>query len=247
MFRSKSEKAPAKTPAPAAPPPGSKWPGPPPPGATTAGAGPSSGAPATVGQRTSSGKALSKTASQDGGDPQASGGFFRSLTSGKKKEGGMSRENSGRGMKREGSNRNKEKSITPHRVEKTNHEWRKALPRPQYVILRKRLMEKPYTGKYVDYLPPADKEAIFFCMACDTPVFSGKEKVQSENGWASFGKPIPGAITQKYAEVNGLNRLEIVCNGCDGFLGLVNRNMDVNSEVLQLREISKDDYKMLFN
>mmetsp|Transcript_9141 Transcript_9141/g.19356 ORF Transcript_9141/g.19356 Transcript_9141/m.19356 type:complete len:204 (-) Transcript_9141:681-1292(-) len=166
----------------------------------------------------------------EGGGKSGEGGLLRSLTRGK-------------------SNRNADgstgKQMNPDRVEKTKEEWKGCLTRGEYNVLRRHMMEKPYGGKYVKYSPPKGTEALFFCKGCDAPVFSGRQIIEPENGWLSFTTALPGATDKSFADVGGMSRMEVVCKGCDGFLGLVNRNLDINSAAVELREIGKQEYDIL--
>lgn len=175
-------------------------------------------------------KRVEKTESADGGGgaPPAAGGpgLLRQLTRGK-------------------SDRGQGKVVTPNRVEKTNPEWKQCLSRSEYNVLRKHYMEKPFNGKYVTYKVPEGREAIFFCKGCDSPVFSGRKIDPINAGWITFSDAIPGTVDKTLNDVGGASRLELVCKGCDGFLGIMDSTMTVNSEAIQLREIGKEEYELL--
>ncbi|KAA8496644.1 Peptide methionine sulfoxide reductase B5 [Porphyridium purpureum] len=149
-----------------------------------------------------------------------------------------------RGLSRSGS-KNLERTLTPDRVEKTNSEWKKTLKPQEYNVLRKKIMEKPYEGDFVYYQVPKNMEAIFFCKGCDTPVFTGRALRTTAEGWATFERSIPGTVEQSLEDFKNGSRLELLCKGCDGFLGIVNQFLEVNSAVLQVRELSKEEYKLI--
>uniref|UniRef100_A0A7S0ZD83 MsrB domain-containing protein n=1 Tax=Timspurckia oligopyrenoides TaxID=708627 RepID=A0A7S0ZD83_9RHOD len=138
------------------------------------------------------------------------------------------------------------KAVTPNRVEKTRNEWKEALSKQEFNTLRRHMMEKPYEGKYVQYRPAPGVESIFFCKGCDSPVFSGRYICDPINGWLCFSLSIPGAVEPKLEEVGGMSRIEVICKGCDGFLGVDNNaNLDINSCCVELRELGKEEYEML--
>ena len=101
-------------------------------------------------------------------------------------------------------------------VSKTEDEWKKKLSSDQYHILREKGTERPFTGKF--YL---NKEnGIYVCAACGNELFTSDMKFDSDCGWPSFDKEIPGGkiVTVKDTS-HGMIRKEIVCSKCGSHLG----------------------------
>lgn len=70
-------------------------------------------------------------------------------------------------------------------------------------------MEEPYLGKYWD----VDEHGIYFCAACDAPLFTSLAKFDAETGWPSFRKPATNkAIIVRTDKV-------LTCGGCRSTLG----------------------------
>ena len=104
------------------------------------------------------------------------------------------------------------------KVVKTNEEWKALLSDEAYYITREAGTERAFTGKYWDN----KKEGIYYCIACELPLFDSATKYKSGTGWPSFYEPVNklhvGEIPDnKY----GWSRTEVVCNRCDGHLGHV--------------------------
>jgi peptide-methionine (R)-S-oxide reductase len=102
-------------------------------------------------------------------------------------------------------------------VQKTDSEWRRALTKPQYEVLRLHRTEIPGSS-------PLDHEAragTYACAGCDLPLFSSGTKFDSRTGWPSFFRPLPGAIATSTDRVLLLPRTEVHCRRCGGHLGHV--------------------------
>jgi peptide-methionine (R)-S-oxide reductase len=100
------------------------------------------------------------------------------------------------------------------RVEKTDDEWRAALTRSQYNVMRGSGTEwpgsSPLTGEH--------RPGMFVCAGCRNPLFSSGTKFESNTGWPSFYAPaVPNAV---YNEPDGA-RTEVRCSVCDAHLGHV--------------------------
>ena len=111
-----------------------------------------------------------------------------------------------------------DKSETPKRVEKTDAEWQKLLPRDSYLVTRKKMTEPAGTGKYARF----HGRGIFACVCCGTELFDARTKFESGTGWPSFYKPIANeriATADDYSEAEA--RVEVMCSVCDAHLGHV--------------------------
>lgn len=92
--------------------------------------------------------------------------------------------------------------------------YNKLTPDEQYVILNKGT-DRPFTGEYYK----KKDEGIYICRQCNAPLYTSKDKFESECGWPSFDDEIKGAVT-RIPDADG-SRTEIVCNNCKGHLGHV--------------------------
>jgi peptide-methionine (R)-S-oxide reductase len=102
-------------------------------------------------------------------------------------------------------------------VEKTDDEWRAALTRDEYRVLRGHATERPFTS-------PLDKEkraGTFVCAGCGHPLFSSTTKFDSGTGWPSFWQPLAGAVGTSVDRSLFMVRTEVHCARCGGHLGHV--------------------------
>ncbi len=103
-------------------------------------------------------------------------------------------------------------------IEKTNKEWKEVLTPEQYRVMRKSGTEKPFSGKYNDHY----EKGIYYCAACDIPLFSSEAKYDHDSGWPSFTAPFNENYI-KYLDDNSLfrRRTEVRCTVCGAHLGHV--------------------------
>jgi len=114
------------------------------------------------------------------------------------------------------TNENIDTSTEP--VKKTDAEWREQLTAEQYKILREKGTEPAFSGEYVEN----KEEGTYTCAACKAPLFASETKFKSGTGWPSFYTPIEEGRVGEIADNSyGWNRVEVVCNRCDGHLGHV--------------------------
>jgi peptide-methionine (R)-S-oxide reductase len=102
-------------------------------------------------------------------------------------------------------------------IVKSDDEWRRALTREQYAVLRGHETEHPGTS-------PLDKEkrpGTYVCAGCSSPLFSSSTKFESGTGWPSFWAPIEGAIDTVEDRSFFMTRTEVHCRRCGGHLGHV--------------------------
>ncbi|MGB3944795.1 MAG: peptide-methionine (R)-S-oxide reductase MsrB [Methanothrix sp.] len=104
------------------------------------------------------------------------------------------------------------------KVVRTDEEWKSALTRDEYVVMRRRGTEPPFSGKYYNF---KDK-GIYRCAACANDLFSSKAKFDSGSGWPSFVEPVSSqAVGERKDDSYGMVRTEVVCARCDSHLGHV--------------------------
>ncbi|WP_460562278.1 peptide-methionine (R)-S-oxide reductase MsrB [Ferruginibacter profundus] len=104
------------------------------------------------------------------------------------------------------------------KVEISNDEWKKILPKDVYEIAREKGTERAFTGKYYEH-----KEiGTYHCAACGNPLFRSNGKFESSCGWPSFFEPISkGSIIYAPDNTYGMKRTEVMCGRCKSHLGHV--------------------------
>jgi peptide-methionine (R)-S-oxide reductase len=103
-------------------------------------------------------------------------------------------------------------------VNKTHDEWRNELDPMTYMVARQKATERPFTGAYYN----EKRSGLYFCAACDTPLFHSDAKFDSKTGWPSFRAPV-NEHNVAYNEDNsfGMKRIEVICPRCGAHLGHV--------------------------
>lgn len=102
-------------------------------------------------------------------------------------------------------------------VVKTDDEWKKALTKEQYYVLREHGTERAFTS-------PLDKiydSGEYNCAGCGTLLFTSATKFNSGTGWPSFFKPVDKAVGTKSDRSFFMTRTEVHCASCGGHLGHV--------------------------
>ena len=85
-------------------------------------------------------------------------------------------------------------------------------------MLREQGTERAFTGEYWDN----KKAGTYLCRACSLPLFESDTKFRSGTGWPSFYAPIEENNVGRIADNSyGMQRIEVVCNRCEGHLGHV--------------------------
>jgi peptide-methionine (R)-S-oxide reductase len=102
------------------------------------------------------------------------------------------------------------------KVEKTDAEWRAALTREEYEVLRRKGTERAFTGAYWN----AHDDAHYLCAGCGAQLFSSEAKFDSGTGWPSFTAPADAdAVATETDSSHGMRRTEVTCRRCGGHLG----------------------------
>jgi peptide-methionine (R)-S-oxide reductase len=108
----------------------------------------------------------------------------------------------------------------PVKVDKTEEQWKESLTPEQFRILRKAGTERP-NGKVYDEFKKQGT-GVYFCVGCDTELFSSNEKFDSHCGWPSFFDPSQVENVKTSVDyLLGYPRTEVLCAVCDGHLGHV--------------------------
>jgi peptide-methionine (R)-S-oxide reductase len=104
------------------------------------------------------------------------------------------------------------------KIKKTEAEWKKILTPEEFVVLRKKGTEPPFTGKYVHQTT----EGTYVCAGCGNTLFASKTQFDSGSGWPSFFTPVaPDAVVLVPDRSLGMKRTEVRCGRCGGHLGHV--------------------------
>ncbi len=104
------------------------------------------------------------------------------------------------------------------KVIKTNAEWKKILTSEQYEIAREYGTERPFTSEWYEN----HETGVYFCVACNNPLFSSKTKFNSGTGWPSYYAPLSRkSIGVSQDNSLGVARDEVHCLRCDAHLGHV--------------------------
>jgi peptide-methionine (R)-S-oxide reductase len=97
-------------------------------------------------------------------------------------------------------------------------QWKEALTKEQYYILRHSGTERPFTGKYDHFY----QKGTYYSAASLQPVFSSEHKFNSGTGWPSFYAAIsPDAVKLVKDDSLGDSRWEVVDSKSGSHLGHV--------------------------
>ena len=108
--------------------------------------------------------------------------------------------------------------MSPHRVVKSDEEWRRELTPEQYAVLRRGATEPPFTGAY----EATEEPGVYRCAGCGAELFRSETKYHSGSGWPSFWEAASGdAVETREDRSHGMLRVEAVCAACGGHLGHV--------------------------
>lgn len=103
-------------------------------------------------------------------------------------------------------------------VEKSEEEWQKELTPDQYMVLRQKGTERPWTGKFNEHFEPGT----YSCAGCGNELFNSDTKFESHCGWPSFYEVLDKSKVREIRDTShGMDRTEIVCAKCGGHLGHV--------------------------
>jgi peptide-methionine (R)-S-oxide reductase len=104
------------------------------------------------------------------------------------------------------------------KVEISEEEWKKILPKDIYYISRQKGTERPWTSKFENF----KEKGTYYCAACGNALFRSDTKFDSGCGWPSFYEPISKtSIIYTPDNSAGMVRTEVQCGRCKGHLGHV--------------------------
>ncbi|MBF96805.1 MAG: Peptide methionine sulfoxide reductase MsrB [Alphaproteobacteria bacterium MarineAlpha9_Bin4] len=87
-----------------------------------------------------------------------------------------------------------------------------------YRVTRNGETEPPFSGEYNNN----KKKGTYFCINCNSPLFSSKQKFDSRSGWPSFFDAIDKKLVKEIEDNSyGMKRIEVKCAKCDSHLGHV--------------------------
>ncbi len=112
---------------------------------------------------------------------------------------------------------NNDQGSESDKVIKTEAEWKAQLTPKEFNVLREKGTERAFTGK----LNKEYGEGTYVCKGCQNPLFKSDTKFDSGSGWPSFFDFIKGNVAEHKDHSHGMNRVEVVCNRCNGHLGHV--------------------------
>lgn len=102
----------------------------------------------------------------------------------------------------------------PRREVNVNRPTHTLTPDEERVILHGDT-ERPWSGRFVNH----KADGYYTCRQCDAALFRSDDKFDSNCGWPSFDREIPGAVKRR-PDPDGM-RTEVVCAACGGHLGHV--------------------------
>ena len=100
----------------------------------------------------------------------------------------------------------------------TDEELRKRLSPLQYAVTRQNATERPFVNEYWKH----NAEGIYVDIISGKPLFSSKDKFDTDCGWPGFAKPIDaGEVKQLADKTHGMERIEVRSKTGDAHLGHV--------------------------
>ena len=111
-------------------------------------------------------------------------------------------------------------------VKKSDEEWKKQLTPEQYRIARQAGTERPYGEVYKQFKNQGT--GTYYCIGCNSELFSSNEKFDSRCGWPSFYDPSKAKNVKAIPDIDGI-RTEVVCAVCGAHLGHVFKGEGFNT------------------
>ena len=92
---------------------------------------------------------------------------------------------------------------------------KKRLTPEEYLVLREKGTEAPFSGKLLH----DKRDGMYKCKVCDSALFSSEAKFDSGTGWPSFEEALPGSVKEIEDSSHGMARTEVICAKCGSHLG----------------------------
>ena len=104
------------------------------------------------------------------------------------------------------------------RIVRNETGWKQVLSPRSFQTARRRATELAYSGRYDAFY----ESGVYRCVACDTALFSSRDKYDSGTGWPSFRRLVAesNAIVS-WDSTWGLRRRAVKCAKCGSHLGHV--------------------------
>jgi len=100
----------------------------------------------------------------------------------------------------------------------SNEELKKILTPIQYAVTRENGTERPFTNEFWQH----KEEGIYVDIVSGKPLFSSKDKFDTDCGWPGFSKPINDEEVKKLSDKShGMERIEVRSSTGDSHLGHV--------------------------
>jgi peptide-methionine (R)-S-oxide reductase len=103
------------------------------------------------------------------------------------------------------------------KIVKSDADWRRQLSANAFDIARRADTEMAYTGAYWNL----HQRGIYYCICCETALFSSETKFDSGTGWPSFWQPIARENIVEIEDRSFGVRTAVACARCDAHLGHV--------------------------
>ena len=101
---------------------------------------------------------------------------------------------------------------------KDKRDLKKELTPIQYHVTQEKGTEAPYSGEYYKN----KEEGLYYCVVCESSLFTSNEKYDSGCGWPSFYLPVSDSSIIETPDLTlGMSRIEITCGNCGAHLGHV--------------------------
>jgi len=100
----------------------------------------------------------------------------------------------------------------------SDEELKKKLTPIQYAVTRENSTERPFTNEFWQH----KEEGIYVDIVSGEPLFSSKDKFDTDCGWPGFSKPINDAEVKNLSDkTHGMERIEVRSKTGDSHLGHV--------------------------
>ncbi|MBO7243884.1 MAG: peptide-methionine (S)-S-oxide reductase MsrA [Alphaproteobacteria bacterium] len=106
-------------------------------------------------------------------------------------------------------------NLLPVQILHSDSEWQHLLTSEEFLILRKKKTEKPYSGFYNSFFQKGN----YRCAGCSQKLFSSDSKFNCDCGWPSFDHSFDNSTLIKKDFSHFMIRDEVICSRCLSHLG----------------------------